>query len=243
MKLTINNKHSFLRYLLAISSLYDQCVIHCSPTTGLLDVFVSTESEQVILYSEYSNVEITEDITMNIPDLKKLIKLISYIPDETFTLNIDNNSINYISSQLSFKFHLYEDGIIRVKKINKDMLKQFAGEYTFNVSDEDIDRLIKSNSVLGNNEFVYISGVNGKIVCELTDKKIANVDSMTVELCDTHNMSINFAEMKFSVENIRLLNSLKCSNNEWKLHTKYNCIVSVSKIDNCVGYFSITALV
>ena len=70
MKLTINNKHSFLRYLLAISSLYDQCVIHCSPTTGLLDVFVSTESEQVILYSEYSNVEITEDITMNIPDLK-----------------------------------------------------------------------------------------------------------------------------------------------------------------------------
>ena len=138
---------------------------------------------------------------------------------------------------------MYEDGIIRVKKINKDMLKQFQGEYTFTVSGDDIDRLVKSNSILGTNEFVYISGVGGKIMCELTDKKLANIDSMTIELCDTGNTAINFTEMKFNIENIRLLNSLKCSNIQWKLHTKYNCIVSVSKIDDCVGYFSIAALV
>lgn len=242
MILTINNKTTFLKFLISVSSLYDQCVIHCSPS-NILDVFVSTESEQVIMYGEYCNIIANKDTTINIPDIKKLIKLLGYIPQEQFELEITNNSIIYNTPVLSFKYHLYEDGIIRVKKINKDMLKQFQGEYTFNVSGDDIDRLVKSNSILGTNEFVYISGIGGKIMCELTDKKLANIDSMTIELCDTGNTAINFTEMKFNIENIRLLNSLKCSNIQWKLHTKYNCIVSVSKIDDCVGYFSIAALV
>lgn len=242
MILTINNKSTFLKFLISVSSLYDQCVIHCS-SSNILDVFVSTESEQVIMYGEYCNIVADKDTTLNIPDIKKLIKLLGYIPQEQFELEITNNSIIYNTPALSFKYHLYEDGIIRVKKINKDMLKQFQGEYTFTVSGDDIDRLVKSNSILGTNEFVYISGVGGKIMCELTDKKLANIDSMTIELCDTGNTAINFTEMKFNIENIRLLNSLKCSNIQWKLHTKYNCIVSVSKIDDCVGYFSIAALI
>ena len=151
MTLTINNKSSFLRFLIAASGLYDQCIMHCSKSNNLIDVFVSTESEQVILYSEYSNVVVSDDTTLNIPDIKKLIKLIGYIPCDVFTLDITNNSIVYSTTQLSFKYHLYEDGIIRVKKINKDMLKQFQGEYTFNLSTDDIDRLIKSNSILGTN--------------------------------------------------------------------------------------------
>ena len=242
MILTINNKTTFLKFLMSVSSLYDQCVIHCS-SSNILDVFVSTESEQVIMYGEYCNIVADKDTTINIPDIKKLIKLLGYIPQEQFELEITNNSIIYNTPALSFKYHLYEDGIIRVKKINKDMLKQFQGEYTFNVSGDDIDRLVKSNSILGTNEFVYISGIGGKIMCELTDKKLANIDSMTIELCDTGNTAINFTEMKFNIENIRLLNSLKCSNIQWKLHTKYNCIVSISKIDDCIGYFSIAALV
>lgn len=242
MILKINNKTTFLKFLISVSSLYEQCVIHCS-SANILDVFVSTESEQVIMYGEYSNIAANQDVTINIPDIKKLIKLLGYILQEQFDLEITNNSIVYNTSVLSFKYHLYEDGIIRVKKINKDMLKQFQGEFVFNVSGDDIERLVKSNSVLGTNEFVYISGINGKIMCELTDKKLANIDSMTIELCDTGDNTINFAEMKFNIENIRLLNSLKCSNIQWKLHTKYNCIVSVSKIDDCVGYFSVAALV
>lgn len=243
MTLTINNKSSFLRFLIAASGLYDQCIMHCSKSNNLIDVFVSTESEQVILYSEYSNVVVSDDTTLNIPDIKKLIKLIGYIPCDVFTLDITNNSIVYSTTQLSFKYHLYEDGIIRVKKINKDMLKQFQGEYTFNLSTDDIDRLIKSNSILGTNEFVYIKGVQGKIICELTDKKIANTDSITLELCDTNNSSISFNEMKFNIESIRLLTTLKCQYITCKLHTKYNCIVTLSRVDDCIGYFSIAALV
>ena len=132
--------------------------------------------------------------------------------------------------------------IAGIAYVARDQIKAIIDKIK-EVSGDDIDRLVKSNSILGTNEFVYISGIGGKIMCELTDKKLANIDSMTIELCDTGNTAINFTEMKFNIENIRLLNSLKCSNIQWKLHTKYNCIVSVSKIDDCVGYFSIAALV
>lgn len=241
--LQINNKQSFVRFLQAAGALYDQCVMHCNKDTNMLDVFVSTESEQVIMYSEYTNAICSDTFTMNIPDLKKLIKLISYIPAETFTLTINNNSISYNTPELSFKFHLYEDGIIRVKQINKDMLKNFKGEYSFSLSADDIDDLLKSASVLGNVDFVYIKGEQGKIVCEITNKQIPGTDSLTVTMIDTQDTSITFDEIKFSLNDMRLLNSLRCSNMVWQLHTKYNCIVSVSKIDDCIGYYSVTSLV
>ena len=241
--LTIKNKASFIKFLTAASGLYEQCIIHCNSETNILDVFVSTESEQVILYSEYSNIEVSEDITMNVPDLKKLIRMLALITLDEFVLNINNNSISYSTPSLSFKYHLYEDGIIRVKKINKDLLKNFKGEHSFAVSGDMIDNLIKQSSVLGNVEFVYIRGESGKIICNITDKKIPNVDNIENILLDTGDSSITFNEMKFSLDNIRLLTSMKCANINWQIHTKYNCIVSTSKIDDCVGYYSITALI
>lgn len=241
--LTILNKLSFIKYLTAANGLYEQCIIHCDAKTNILDVFVSTESEHIILYSEYSNVKVTADITMNIPDLKKLIRMLMLINAETFDLEIKNNSISYSTPELSFKYHLYEDGIIRVKKINKNLLKNFKGEYIFTVSSDIIDNLIKQSAVLGNVEFVYIRGENGKIYCNITDKKIPNIDSIEHLFIDTGDSNINFSEMKFGLDSIRLLTTIKCSNITWQIHTKYNCIVSVSKIDDCVGYYSITALV
>ena len=50
-------------------------------------------------------------------------------------------------------------------------------------------------------------------------------------------------EMKFNIESIRLLTTLKCQYITCKLHTKYNCIVTLSRVDDCIGYFSIAALV
>lgn len=241
--LTIKNKTSFIKFLTAASGLYEQCIIHCDSATNILDVFVSTESEQIILYSEYTNIEVTSNLTMNIPDLKKLIRMLALIPFEEFVLDINNNSISYTTAELSFKYHLYEDGIIRVKKINKDLLKNFKGEYSFVVSSDMIDNLIKQSSVLGNIEFVYVRGENGKIICNITDKKIPNVDNIENVFLDTQDSTINFAEMKFGLDNIRLLTSMKCANITWQIHTKYNCIVSTSRIDDCVGYYSITALI
>ena len=123
------------------------------------------------------------------------------------------------------------------------MLKNFKGEYSFVVSSDMIDNLIKQSSVLGSIEFVDIRGENGKIICNITDKKIPNVDNIENVFLDTQDSTINFAEMKFGLDNIRLLTSMKCANITWQIHTKYNCIVSTSRIDDCVGYYSITALI
>lgn len=245
MSITINitNKNSFIRFLTAASMLYDQCILTCNSKQKLMSVFVSTESEEVIMYSEFFNIDVSDDVTLNIPDLKKIIKLIEYIPADTFNLTINNNSISYNTPELSFKYHLYEDGIIRVKKMNTNMLKQFEGEYVFTVSSDDISNLLKTNSVLGTNEFVYISGVQGKIICEFTNKKIANLDSVKITLLDTGDVNLNFREMKFKLEDIRILGSLRGNTLAWRLHTKYNCIVSVVKIDGCEGYYWIAEMV
>ena len=107
MILTINNKTTFLKFLISVSSLYDQCVIHCS-SSNILDVFVSTESEQVIMYGEYCNIVADKDVTINIPDIKKLIKLLGYIPQEQFELEI---IVSYI-------IHLhYHSNIICMKMV------------------------------------------------------------------------------------------------------------------------------
>ena len=107
MILKVDDREKFLNnFLTPLSRVADSAVIKVNKDkiTSLL----STSDNTVIVYSEYSVPENQSIKTLNIPDLKKLCRVVSCIEDKNIDLDISSNFIGYKSNSVRFKYHLFD---------------------------------------------------------------------------------------------------------------------------------------
>ena len=93
---------------------------------------VSSADNTLILYSEYNAVSEIED-TLNIPDVKKLYRVLDTIEGSGIDLQINANNIEYKGSDIKFKYHLFEEGFLSKPSINLDKINQFTYDLEFNL--------------------------------------------------------------------------------------------------------------
>ncbi len=110
MVINIKDKSNFVAsYLRPISSLTDAVII--KSIDNKLECITNNE-QGLILYAAH-NLEIQNDLLLNIPNIKKLEKILSFIESEEVNLEYKENSLSYKDKKMRFKYHFLDDNIIQ----------------------------------------------------------------------------------------------------------------------------------
>ena len=142
MILNITDKEKFLNNFIGpLSKVSDSAVLKVQK--GGITSLIATSDNTIIISADYLDEQIDVEKILNIPDLKKLNRVLSCIEDIKLSLDISSNNISYNSSILRFKYHLYDDNIINTPKINLDKLSALSFDGKFTLGHNTVVSLIK----------------------------------------------------------------------------------------------------
>lgn len=207
MHLKIPNLNEFISSFLApLSKVNNTCVIKIAET-GYSSLLSSADGA-LILYCSFKE-KLDIEGTLNIPDLGRLIKILSCInSDETIDITFNDNNISYKSDDIRFKYHLLEDGIILAPPINIDKIKEIDYNTVIEITHESFLNLLKSSTFAVDTDKLYFFTKDGHVYGELTDQQKHNSDSVTRKLAGqyqgdpiTDSIPISFDVMRTIANN------------------------------------------
>lgn len=202
-KLNILNRVDWIKFLESISKINESTILNLKEgSTGLVTSLVSSADNTLILYSELSGVSSNYNGTLNIPDIKKLIRVIDSIDTPDLFLTTNNNSIEYKGKSLKFKYHLYEDGFLNKPAINIDKIKSFNYDIRFTLRKELINSIIKGSAFATETNKLYLYTQDGSLKGELTDRARHNTDVFALDLGE---VDFTLSPLPLNLDNIKLL--------------------------------------
>jgi len=151
--LKITNRSEFLRYLDSVSKINDSAIFEIKPEG--ISCLVSSADSTLVLFSEYALAsEFTT--TINVPDIKKLFRVVETINEDVVNLNINGNNIEYKGKGVKFKYHLFEEGFLSKPNLNLDKIRSFKFDITFEVTRNTIQQLLKGSTFASETNKVYL---------------------------------------------------------------------------------------
>jgi len=241
MTLSVSNKEEFLNnFLSPLSKITDSAVIQVN--TGKISSLISTSDNTIIVDSSYIDKSINAIKTLNVPDLKKLYRVISCIELDSFELDISSNFIGYSSKSVRFKYHLYDDGIITTPKLNVEKLKTFTFDGTFTLPYASVVNLVKGSSISTETNKVYISVKDSIVFGELTDKTRANIDSYGIQIADNYSGTQFALAVPLNFEIFRIISSMRYKELQAQLITKMGVLTLDLELNNARFKFVVSAL-
>mgnify|MGYP003676999074 CR=1 FL=1 len=234
-KLSLAKKGEFLTLLDAISKISDSAIVDVKEDK--ITSLVSSIDNTLVLYSEYGVPSTFED-TLNIPDIKKLARVLDTLETEEINLQINSNNIEYTGSDVKFKYHLFEEGFLTNPNLNLDKINKFEFDVEFTLDKPVLQRIFKGSTFASETNKIYFYMEGGELMAELTDQARHNTDNFALSLGDT-NFTLDPIPVNF--DNIRLLSII---NNEFivKINTEYGVVVFEIEANNIKLKYIISAL-
>tara|TARA_R110001583_G_scaffold4721_2_gene26976 strand:+ start:2051 stop:2773 length:723 start_codon:yes stop_codon:yes gene_type:complete len=217
--LKLTNKSEFLKFLDAISKINDQGVI-LDIKDRKVSALVSSLDSTLILHTELTGINELED-NLNIPDVKKLKHVLDAIEKEDIDLIVNQNNLQYNSSDIKFKYHLYEEGFITRPNINLNKINKFVYDVEFKLDKNLIQRIFKGCGFAHETNKIYFYTENNKLMAELTDRARHNTDNFTLSVCD---VDFTLDPIPLNLDNIRLLSMINDEFNV-RVNTEYGVVV------------------
>jgi len=244
MKVKLPKKKLSNKFLKPISFVSDRCIFNIEDKQIYTLTHSDNNGDTVILYGKLDIPDKADKlIKLNIPDVKRLNRVIDCISGDDVELDVDSNSINYSSSSVRFKYHLLEDGIIQAPIINMKKIKQLNFDSQFVVKQEKILELLKASSIVPDSNKMYFYTKDKKVFAELTDKTLQNIDSVTFEISDAFTGTDVKNVIPISLEVVRLLVCAKFNELTVKINTKLKVLMfEISDNDLTLKYI-VSALV
>lgn len=225
-ELKISNRIDWTRFLESISKINESTILTSREgKDGLITSLVSSADNTLILYGEISGVSTNFNGTLNIPDLKKLIRVIDSIDTSDLSLTVNNNSVEYRGKSLKFKYHLYEDGFLSKPAINVDKIKSFNYDINFTLKKEQISSIIKGSTFATETNKLYLYTQDGSLKGELTDRARHNTDVFALDLGE---VDFTLSPLPINFDNIKLLSFIG-EDIKFGINTEYG----VTVIDIC----------
>lgn len=214
MELSINSQLFKKLFLEQISKISDSAVVNLSDNK--LKCLACTPDNSVILSIEFPVEQSNNDtpITLNIGDIKKLIRAIDCIDNEKATFQLHNNNLTYKDKNIQFKYHLLENGIIPQPKINTQKLDKLEFDSKFVLQDKSLNEIIKASTFSTDSNKIYLSSEANILKGNLTDMTRFNIDSFETIVSDKfegskiQNLCLNFEV--FRILSTGKFNELKC---------------------------------
>jgi len=213
MEIAINRKQITNKFLNAVSKLTDKCVMNIKPES--VQTLTNNDDGSVVLFGKLdAKIDMAEDqkdLQLNIPDVKKLTRILNCLEDENIKLKINSNSLTYNSDNIKFTYHLLEDGIIENSVISVDKINKLTFDCEFDLSSKKLSEILKSSTFTTESNKIYFFTKDNHVFAELTDKAINNLDSVTLMSAENFTGSEIKQVVPVSLEIFRLFAGFKKS--------------------------------
>lgn len=206
MKITLNRDILIKKFLTPISKVTDQCVIKIFPE--YIQTMATTTIGNPILHTRiYTDSDIgeEEEVSLNIPDINKLTRVLNCIDSDEIELEVNSNNIEYKSLGVKFKYHLLEDNVIPKVPGNPDNLKVMKFDSDFTLTKDKFSDIMRGTNFAQETKKLYFYMKDKKVFVELTDKQIANTDSVSYFITDKFNGVEIKKPMLFDLEIFKLM--------------------------------------
>lgn len=206
-----------MKFLSAISQINDACILDI--THEKLTALIATQDNTLILSGEYVE---PQDFatTLNVPNLKKLIRVLEAIETPELVLDINSNNLEYRGKRVKFKYHVHEDGILVRPALKIEKIKAFTFDIATELQSITIQQLLKGTAFASDTTKVYFYTKNGNLTAELTDKARHNTDSYALELFP---VDFTLQPLPINVDNLRFL-ELVASSAKFQINTKIGAL-------------------
>ncbi len=203
--LKIKNKKDFVsNFLNPVSNLNDLCILSLKGNE-LNSILASAYGTIVCKSSVEVESDIIDEVKLNIPDIKKLIRVLDIIPTADVTLKINENSISYNENGYKFRFHLLDDGIIKQPNLNVEKVNKLNFETKFEVKENALSTLFKGSAFTTETTKVYIFEEEGKVLGELGDRSRHNSDNFVCNISDNIEGSSLTKPLPINFDSFRLI--------------------------------------
>ena len=241
MNINIPDRKLFLSgFLSPLGKISDSCVINLHDNG--FDSLVCTSDASIILATNYKlGLDMDTPIHLNIADIKKIIKVLDCIPEESVTLTLDKNNITYNNKNIKFKYHLLEDGIITIPKINLKKIEEIQFPVKFTFEYKTLLDLLRGSTFATESNKVYLYSDSGKILGDLTDRARHNIDSFTIPMCEYNGPDLQPICLNFEL--IRIISSVRVKQLDCLINPKLGVIIFQINSGNITTKYIASSLV
>jgi len=210
MKLTIHKSTLLNKFIIPVSKISDKCIITLSPNH--IHTVVTTNEGNPVLYASVNipcDIENETPIILNIPSVNKFSRILNCINSDAIELDINSNNIEYNSLNMKFRYHLLEDGVIENSGVNPEKIKSLEYDSNFIIDHKKTEDIIKSTTFTSESNKLYFYMKDNKVYAEITDKEIANTDSVSYFITDQFNGTEIKKPMLIDLEIFKLFYGIK----------------------------------
>lgn len=223
MEIEINNNQFKKLFLEQINKVSDKVVLTLE--NSVLNCIACTPDNSIILSCDFPvKTDPTFNTVINVGDVKKLTKAFDCIEKDIVSFKLSNNNITYSDTDVQFKYHLLEDGIVLKPKINVKKLQDLDFDFEFNITDKVFYDLIKASTFSSDSNKIYISTDKDRVIGSLTDKTRFNIDSFTINVADEYK-GISLDSLCLNFEVFRILSTLKINSINCKVCSKLGVVL------------------
>jgi hypothetical protein len=238
--LKIKNKKDFIsNFLNPVSNLNDACILEIVDNV-LISTLASTDGTIVCK----STIEVESDINtkINIPDIKKLIRVLEIIPSAEIELKLNENNISYNENGYRFRYHLLDDGIIKQPSLNVEKVNKLNFDTSFNVKENDLSTLFKGSSFATETSKIYIYEEEDKIFGELGDRNRHNTDNFVCILSDVYEGNL-IKPLPINFDSFRLISFNNSKDIKFNINTEMGVITCTFQKGDTSLIYIISALI
>ena len=216
-------KETFVqKFLLPISKLADNISISFNEEE-IFTTCASQDGSIVLLASYKTDTSIKGLPRVNLPDVKKFIRLLDCVEEDNIALTIENNHLRYTTPSFKFNYFLLEDSYMQRCPVNPEKINKLKYDTAFILPVTKFNDILKGSSIATDSDKLYFYTKDDKVYCELNDLERQNINNVTYLVADKYVGENIKNTLPLNLENIRLLAGMKCNelvvkvNNELKV--------------------------
>lgn len=174
----------FLRILKTVNRFTTDIIVQ-TKGTSIYSTVVMPGGSAIIHVESDIPVDVGEQ-KMNLQGVNRLVSVLTGIPKGTdMLLKVTSNAILHNANGYKFKFHMLDDGIITEAKVTPDQIKNLKADQYVSIDSQILSQILKSSAFIRSEKVkCYFEVEDGKLLCTLTDKAIANTDEFSVTLSE-----------------------------------------------------------
>ena len=243
MDLKLDKKAFADNFLNIISKAVD--VASIKATKDGLYVVCNKPDTSIILLGKYNHaLDIEQETTLNIGDIKKLLRVIECIEEDEVTFKINSNHLLYKSNTMQFKYHFLDDAIVPKVSLKKEKIESLELDTFFDIEYKKLQEILKASSFTTDTNKIYLYGQPDGIYCELGDKEKSNTDNITLKVVDKIEGQPLTQSLPFNLDIFRVLSGVKFDKARVGINLKFKVMsFFVKPTDDTVFKFIISGLV
>jgi hypothetical protein len=190
-----------------------------------LYVICNKPETNIILLGKYSYpTNIEEEVSLNLGDIKKLLRVVDCIEEDDIVFNINYNHLSYKSSSVQFKYHFLDDSIVPKVTLKKEKIENLELDTFFDIDYKKLQEVLKASSFTTDTNKIYIYSQPDGIYCELGDKEKSNTDSINLKLCEKVEGAPLTQTLPFNLDIFRVLTGIRFDNARIGINLKHKVL-------------------